>query len=155
MKMKTRYRPSCRMTICVRTKSCAAVKNSTDLDVAFATASFFLTRNGRPGHKRSLDDGEEASPSSIASNPTVNISMPGHGMFVAPFGALVVDHERLARFEVLVRVVAELHLGGRLASELWHPAWIGPNTLFLEQGQRAFPRAVLAICSGPCDAVEH
>jgi hypothetical protein len=75
----------------------------------------------------------------------MNISMPiRNGMFVAWFSVLTEEHERLARFEVLVRVAAELHPGRRFASELCYPAWIGPNTLFLEQGQRAFPATLLA-----------
>jgi hypothetical protein len=41
-------------------------------------------------------------------------------MFVG-FSALAEEHERLARFEVLVRVAAELHPGGRFASELCYP----------------------------------
>jgi hypothetical protein len=75
----------------------------------------------------------------------MNISMPiRHGMFVAWFSALAEEHERLPRFEVLVRIAAELHTAGRFASELCYPAWIGPNTLLLEQGQRTFPASLLA-----------
>src|SRR5260370_20362683 len=75
----------------------------------------------------------------------MNISMPiRHGMFVARFSALAKEHECLARFEVLVRIAAALDPGGRFTLELCYPAWIGPNTLFLEQGQRAFPATLLA-----------
>jgi hypothetical protein len=91
-----------------------------------------------------FDDCEEAKPViDRVGNPTVsprnvakmNISMPiRHGMFVARFGALAKEHERLARFEVLVRIAAALDPAGRFALELCYPTWVGPNTLFLEQG---------------------
>src|SRR5258707_465242 len=74
----------------------------------------------------------------------MNISMPiRHGIFVARFSALAEEHKRLARFEVLVSVAAELDPGGRFASEFCYPARVGPNTLFLEKRQRAFPAALL------------
>jgi hypothetical protein len=65
----------------------------------------------------------------------MNISMPiRDGMFVAWFSALAEEHERLARLKVLVGIAADLHPGGQFPSELCYPTWVGPNTLFLEQG---------------------
>jgi hypothetical protein len=63
-----------------------------------------------------FDDGEEAKPViNRIGNPTVlpgnvaemNIAMPiRHGMFLARFSVLTDEQERLARFEVLVRIAA-------------------------------------------------
>jgi hypothetical protein len=65
----------------------------------------------------------------------MNISMPiRHGMFVARFSALAEEHERLAGFEVLVHVTAELYPGGRFAFQLCYPTRVRPYTLLLEQG---------------------
>jgi hypothetical protein len=75
----------------------------------------------------------------------MNISMPiRHGTFVARFSSLAEEHERLARFKMLVRVAAELHPGGRFALEVCYPAWIRPNSLFLEQSQGASSAMLLA-----------
>jgi hypothetical protein len=52
-----------------------------------------------------------------------------YGMSVARFSALADEHERFARFEVIIRVAAELHPGGRFASELCYPAWIAEHPL--------------------------
>jgi hypothetical protein len=65
----------------------------------------------------------------------MDISMPiCHGMFVARFSALAEEHERLARFKMLVRVAAELHPGGRFAFQLCYPTRVRPYALLLEQG---------------------
>jgi hypothetical protein len=110
-------------------------------------ADEFCALPGNPAGLDGFDDGEEAKPViNRVGNPTVlpgnvaemNISMPiRHGMLVARFSALAEEDERLARFEVLIRVAAEIHPGGRFASEFCYPTWVGPNTLFLEQGQCA------------------
>jgi hypothetical protein len=107
-----------------------------------------------PARLNGFDDGEEAKPViNRVGNPTVlpgnvaemNISMPiRHGMFVTRFSALAKEHERLARLEVLVGVAAKLHPGGRFALDLCYPTWVGPNTLLLEQGQRALSATLLA-----------
>jgi hypothetical protein len=91
-----------------------------------------------------FDDGKEAKPViNRLGYPTVlpgnvakmNISMPiRHGMFVARFSALAEEHERLARFKVLIRIAATLDPGGRFAFQLCYPTRVRPYTLLLEQG---------------------
>jgi hypothetical protein len=107
-----------------------------------------------PARLDGFDDGEEAKPViNRVGNPTVlpgnvaemNISMPiRYGMFVARFSALAKEHERLAPFEVLVRIAAALDPGGRFALDLCYPTRVRPYTLLLEQGQRTGPATLLA-----------